>query len=176
MKKIFCLVLTVVMLHCVSVDASEKIKVYIFTKADEPICEKTLDFFESLKEDYGKYFEYEEYEIWDAHWKENAYYRELAENVAQKFNDEIIGAPYIVIGDKYSYDEYAESMNDELKAAILDQYENDAYTDVVKATDDKLKKEKSKESVYTGAILIGISVTSLTIILLARKSSKKKEG
>ncbi|MBE6148914.1 MAG: hypothetical protein E7167_05485 [Firmicutes bacterium] len=177
MKKItiiLCMLFTV-FISMFSVDASEKVTVYIFTKADEPICDKTIEYFKTLHKEFNKYFEYEEYQVWDAQWKEDSFNRELAERVAQKFNDEIIGAPYIVIGSNYRFDEYSEELNDEIKDAILAEYDNENYSDLVKRTSIDLKDERSKEGIYTGAILIGVSTLLITIILLARKANKKNK-
>ena len=177
MKRIFIFLYTFYILcsFFISVDASEKIKVYIFTKDDEPICENAIDYFDKLKEEYDDYFVYEEFQVWDSNWKENAFNRELAENVAKKFNDEIIGAPYIVIGSNYRFDEYHEGLNDDIKEAIVSEYENDNYKDLVDNTVVELKEERSKEGVYTGAILIGGSAALLIVIVLARRTQKKKD-
>lgn len=157
------------------VNANERIKVYVFTKADEPICEKTLEYFETLYKEYSEYFEYEEYEVWDNQWKEDSFNRELAEMVAKKFNDEIIGAPYIVIGSNYRFDEYSEDLNDEIKNAILEEYKNENYVDLVKNTTLELKDEKTKEGMYAGIILMGISASLIIVVTLARKANKKNK-
>ena len=50
--------------------------------------------------------------------------------VAKKLNVDASGVPFIVIGDK-SFTGYSESMNEEIKAAIKDQFNNKKYKDIV---------------------------------------------
>jgi len=107
----------------------EKINVYLFWGNGCPHCEHAKEFFSSIEEEYGKYYNLVDYEVW---------YNEDNNDLAQKVNDELeanaTGVPFIVIGDDYIKG-YSSSMDEEIKETIVSQYENDNYVDVV----EKLK-------------------------------------
>lgn len=177
MKKILvitCMLLTILMRFPV-VDANEKVKVYIFTKEKEKICENAIKYFKQLQQEYRDYFEYQVYEVWDSSWKENSFNRDLLDEVTKHFKDEVLGAPYIVIGDNYSFDEYSEEYHEEYKDAIKKEYENENYKDIVADAIIQIEKQKAKEQVYTIILLVGILASISLLIFLARKNTQKNE-
>lgn len=127
--------------------AKEKINVYIFWGNGCGYCEAAINFFESIEDEYGKYFNLVKYEVW--YEKDN---NTLKENVAAYFGDDVTGVPYIVIGDE-TFGGYAEEYNEDLKEAIVDAYEDDDYIDVVAKVNAGEVETKSN---YDTLIVIGI--------------------
>lgn len=106
-------------------EEKEKINVYLFWGDGCPHCEHAKEFFSSIEEEYGKYYNLVEYEVW---------YDEDNNNLMSKVNNELeanaTGVPFIVIGDEY-FRGYSSGMNEEIKKTIISQYEDDKYTDIV---------------------------------------------
>ena len=173
MKRIITGLLSILCSFCIvnEVWAKEKITVYVFTKDSEAICDDTMDYLKSLQEDYS--FKIKEYVIWSSEWKEDAYNRKLADNIAKKFNETILGAPYIVIGDKYTFDEYTDELQDDIQRAIANEIENDKYVDLVNKTIKEMEKQKKIDKVITISLIIVIPTLIGTFIYLSRKSNKK---
>ena len=102
-----------------------KVNIYFFWGDGCPHCEGQFDFLDSIKEEYGKYFNLYTFEVW---------YNEENEKILQTFSklmgDEIKGIPYTVIGKK-TFKGFAESTKDDMIEAILSQYKNsyDVYFD-----------------------------------------------
>ena len=114
------------------VEGKEPVKVYIFTKESCPFCEKAKTYINELKETYGKYFEVVVYEVYNASWVTvNKQYEELMHAVGESHGKQISGVPYIVIGNEFNANEWGETTGDEVKAAILKEYVNEDYKDIV---------------------------------------------
>ena len=115
------------------IEGKEPVKVYVFTKENCPYCEKAKTYINDLKETYGKYFELVVYEVYDASWNVvNKQYEDLMHTIGEKNGKQVSGVPYIVIGDSYDANEWDESSTgDNVKAAILKEYVNENYTDIV---------------------------------------------
>ena len=72
-----------------------KVVIYLFRGQGCPHCTDAENWIESIKKEYGYMFIVKNYEVWyDA---DNA---ELMEKVAESRDEEVMGVPYIVIGDK----------------------------------------------------------------------------
>ncbi|MBQ6841404.1 MAG: hypothetical protein IJO63_04755 [Bacilli bacterium] len=155
--------------------AEEKIKVYVFNKAGEEISEKTMAYLKTLQDKHSEHFDIEEIIVWDTNWREDKFNRKLADNVAKRFDETIIGAPYVVVGSNYTFDEYSEELNDEIEKSILAEYANEDYKDVVAEELKKLEKKQSKDEKIAITILVSIPVIVGGTIVLARKQSKKKK-
>lgn len=128
---------------------SEKINVYLFWGQGCGYCEAAKEFFASIEEEYGKYFDLVEYEVW--YDKNN---NALKESVVEYFNDNVTGVPYIVIGET-TFGGYAADYDQDIKDAIVDAYEDDDYVDyVAKIIAGDIETPKS----YDTLIVIGIFV------------------
>ena len=103
----------------------EKINVYLFWGNGCPHCEHAKEFFSSIEEEYGKYYNLIEYEVW---YDDNN--NQLARKVDAELNANATGVPFIVIGDDYVKG-YSQMMDEEIKEKIISQYKNDNYVDVV---------------------------------------------
>ena len=75
------------------INVNAKVNVYLFYGDGCPHCTHFEEFVENNMEKYG--FEVTKYEVWYNKGNKN-----LLNNVAQKFNDQKYGVPYIVVGNK----------------------------------------------------------------------------
>lgn len=103
----------------------EPINVYIFRGDSCGYCHSALEFFQASEEKYGDYFNLVGFEVSS---QENA---SFWQTVADHFGDEAGGIPYIVVGESYHAAGYEESIGEQIIAAILEEYQNDDYVDVV---------------------------------------------
>lgn len=162
-----CLMLLVVP-SMASAKGKEKIKVYIFHGDGCPHCAKALEFFDSIKDEYGNYYELVKYETWTSLFASSN--SELMKAVATEFGEDLssLGVPYIIIGDK-TFLGYTESYGDEIKKAIVEAYESDDYQDKVAPI---IKKRKN-------VLLTDVSIASgfsfLAIILVIINFALRKK-
>ena len=163
MKKVsFAILILLLLITIPSVYAkNEKITVYVFTKGKEERSTSAIEYLKKLKDsEIGSYFNYIEYQVWNSSWKENSFYYNLAVEVAKSFDDELLGAPYIVIGNNYKLAAFSEEYEEEIKDEIIKAYLDKDYKDIVKEIEDKIEKSKKYDSVA----IIGISILILGIV------------
>lgn len=114
----------------------EQVKIYMFYGNGCQYCEAALEWFESIEEEYGDYFDLVKYEVW--YDTEN---QELMEKVANFKGDTASGVPYILLG-KYSYpngfandtqvsSDSEQTMGEQLIERVLEEYESDERYDVM---------------------------------------------
>ncbi len=179
MKKIksFLLVVALILIlpFCVSAEDKDPVNVYIFTWTTCPHCKAAKAFFNELKEDdeYKDLFNLVDYETGS-----NEDNQALAEKVAEAFDEDFDGVPYIVIGEK-TFSGYVESWNEDIKTAIRDYYDSDNREDVVATIRDGGEYNKKSNSTDT-IIAIAIIVVALAgfgyIVYLSRKDEKPKSS
>ena len=170
MRKIVIIILLMLIAIPSVYAKNEKVTVYVFTKANENISTSTIDYLQELKSsEIGDYFDYIEYQIWDSNWQENAYYRKLADKVAETFEDEILGAPYIVIGQNYKLAAFAEEYEAEIKNAIIEAYLDDDYYDIV----EEIKTNIDDSKKYDIIAIIGIPLFLIAAIGILIYYSRK---
>ena len=87
------------------------VNVYFFHGDGCPHCAEAEEWFQSIEEEYGSFFNIVDYETW--YNEEN---QALMEKVAEARGEEAEGVPYIIVGDK-SWQGFTE----EYKEEILDQ-------------------------------------------------------
>lgn len=146
------------------VEGKEPVKVYIFTKENCPFCEKAKTYINGLEETYGKYYDVVIYEVYDANWKVvNKQYEELMHKIGEQHNRQVSGVPYIVIGETYDANEWADTTGDELKAAILKEYVNEEYKDIVAPALAEIKAAPDPHA-NDGIIMITITVAVVAVI------------
>ena len=167
MKKLFmalCCLLLVFMPMAVRAEKNEKIKVYIFYGDGCPHCHKAFEFFDSIEEEYGKYYKLVKFETWYSS-SNNKMMFQVAEKLGT--DTEGLGVPYIIIGDKV-FEGYTESYDEEIKKAIKAAYESDNYEDKVKPIVDE-RDRKNKETLYMACG----SITALGILIVINSMSRK---
>lgn len=137
-KYLITLLLLLVMIIPSGVKAAEvkkeKVNVYVFYGYTCPHCHRAFEYFDSIEEQYGKYFTVKRYETWLWDNRNNS---KALDKVAAHFktDEDKLGVPYIVIGDKVFLG-YSEEYNDEIVEQILNTYE-DGNVDVVAPILDK---------------------------------------
>lgn len=183
MKKFIAVVMCLFSLSMVNVNAAksetkEKVNVYVFTKNGCGFCQKALQFLESLKEKYGKYYNVVEIEVFDAKWNADKEKEEILNYVAKARGDEFDGTPYIVIGNNYSFKGYNESFDEKIINAIKDSYNDDDYKDLVEEAKKQIKmnepkdNEKSNDGIITVGLLALVVGGIVAFICLSRKKNK----
>lgn len=134
-------------------EESKEVKVYFFRGEGCPHCEEAEEWFKTIEEEYGSYFEVVDYETW--YNQENA---ELMQKVASARGEEANGVPYIIVGNQ-SWNGFAQEYAPEIISKIQEEFEkdvNDRY-DIIKLL-PTLTKEKETSA--------GTDVLALIVILL----------
>ena len=129
----------------------KKVNIYFFRGEGCSHCAEAEEFFESIKDEYGQYYNMVDYETW--YNEDNA---SLMEKVAEARGEEAEGVPYIIIGDQ-SWNGYSTDYDDAIKDKIKEVYEQDPADryDIMNYLDsDTSKNEKSYSSDIVALILI----------------------
>lgn len=175
MKKIkgFLLTFAVLLLIPLNVFAEEKINVYIFKGDGCGYCAKALTFFEGLSDEYKSYFNLVEKEVWN-----NSDNAALMEKVADYFNEDADGVPYIIIGENsfQGFDE--QQYGDAIKTAIKSGYENvdGNYRDVVASiSGGEISTDKDNNSAVTIIVIIAAIAGVGFLIYMARDDEEIEE-
>lgn len=150
MKKIIIIVLCLfatLVPSIVSAKEKEKVTIYFFYGEGCPHCHAAFDFFDSIEEEYGKYYEIKSFETWGSVPKSKLN-RKLMNKLYKEFGPDVQDSvPYIIIGDK-TFLGYDESSNDEIKQAIIEAYEDEARVDKIAPFVKEMIREKNT---YYGA-------------------------
>lgn len=151
-------------------EESKKVKIYFFRGEGCPHCAEAEEYFDSIKDEYGEYYEIIDYETW--YNTENA---DLLQKVGEARNEEITGVPYILIGNK-SWSGYSSDMNDEIISTIKSEYEKDVADryDIMKLIDTGSTKteEKSNSGDVMALIIVLIVVAGISYgVVVARKKT-----
>ncbi|MBE6150729.1 MAG: hypothetical protein E7162_02795 [Firmicutes bacterium] len=144
----------------------EPIKIYEFYGDGCGYCAASFQYFESLEEEYGDYFDLVKFEVWKS--EENT---ALMEAVAKAYNETTSGVPYIIIGD-YTLNGYSEGDNDDILNSIIKEYEKDEDSRVTTARDviANFKFENNEPNGVVVAIIAGvILVIGIVIVVKARQ-------
>ena len=142
----------------------EEINVYIFWGNGCGYCEAALEFFSSIEEEYGDYFELVKYEVW--YDKAN---NALKEEVVEYFGDDVTGVPYIVIGD-VTFGGYASDYDEDIKTAIKEAYEADDYEDIVaKIQNGDIEAPKNYDTLIVISIFVVIIGGFGALVYFSRK-------
>lgn len=104
---------------------ANKINIYFFWGNGCPHCEAEHEFFDSIEEQYGKYYNLHTFEVW--YNQENA---DLLNKLASKMDKEIDGVPFTIIGNKV-FGGFTLAYKQDMINAIKNQYKNsyDVYFD-----------------------------------------------
>lgn len=192
--KLLLVILLIVMLLPFNINAAKKnpITVHMFRGEGCGYCAAALEFFESIEDEYGKYFNLETHEVW--YDSDNA---TLMSQVASYFGEDVGGVPYIIIGDK-TFQGYAEQYNDEIKENIKSAYDSGNFHDIVAdiqsgeikvdvdtpSGDDNTKntttnyssREKNEKSDKTTIIIIVAALVGfIALVYFARDSKDENE-
>lgn len=151
----------------------EPVKVYMFRGATCAFCEAALEWFESIEEEYGDYFDLITYEVW--YDEDNS---KLMQEVASTMGDTANGVPYIVVG-KYTYpngfsadtlisSDSEETMGDQLIERILEVYKSDDRYDVIEEINNK-----PDYSMIVGVVSLVVIVGLIAVAIISRKQNRE---
>ena len=123
MKKIIFALIAMFCILPFTVNAADKVKVYIFSKDGCSYCEKQISYLKGL-EGYNKTFEIVDVQIYDSNWKQTSNY-ELAKKVISGLQaagvsaDELNlnGTPSVIISNIYAKTAYSANLEDVIKQA-----------------------------------------------------------
>ena len=188
-KSLFISLIAVLLVIPFSVFADEKkdpVPVYLFHGSTCPHCLETIEWFESIEEEYGDYFDLIKYEVW-----ENETNAQFMQEVAAKQGDEVSGVPYLIVGE-YSFpngfgpdspvDSTGKTMADDMIEKIMETYDAEERVDIMDGlenipTPDKPAAKKEEKKNGTNDAIVG-TVTVLIIggvvaaAIFVRKSNK----
>lgn len=158
----------------------DAINIYLFTGDGCPHCAEIKEYFKSIEQEYGKYYNIVEYETWNS--SEN---KELLNTVSKSLGKETTNVPFLVVGKEYwlGFDPKSEQGND-IKNAIITEYKSKTRYDAI--TNKEIAKEETKEPVKEepkeepkklniNYILFGIIAALLLAIVILLFSRKKQE-
>ena len=147
----------------------EKINFYLFRGEGCPHCAEAEEWLDTLAEDeeFSNYYNLVDYEVW--YDEEN---EELMEKVGKKLNTDVSGVPFIVIGEHY-FSGFASSMVDEIKEAIVEEYNNENYVDIVREVlDENLSSANEKKNIVIPVIIVS-AVALISVIGLVFFTKEK---
>lgn len=148
---------------------SKKVNVYLFRGEGCPHCQEAEEWFKSIEEEYGSFFELIDYETW--YNEENA---ELMQKVADARGETAEGVPYIIIGNK-SWNGFAESYTDEIIEQIMSVFSQDVserydiMTYLPLIDSGEIAKDKESNDVLALILIIIVSGGIVFGIYQARK-------
>ena len=142
--------------------------IYMFRGQGCGYCRAFLEFLNSISDEYGKYFKLVSFEVWN-----DTKNNELFKKVPLVTNESANGVPYIIIGEKV-FGGYAENYNDDIKKAIMAQYNDPSY-DVFEKLDEKLNGSGSSTSSFAVVFWNAFFLVAATvaIIVVSNKNTKK---
>lgn len=149
----------------------EPVKVYLFYGNGCPHCEGAIEWFSSIEEEYGDYFELVKYEVW--YDKENNSFMQKLSNFRK---DNASGVPYIIVGD-YAYPngfdgsqvvdtETGKTSGDIMIERILRNYTSDNRYDAIEAYNNRPN--------YDNVVIISSAVVivgGIVVAIVARKQN-----
>lgn len=149
---------------------SKEVTLYFFRGEGCSHCAEAEEWFQSIEEEYGSFFEIKEYETW--YNEDNA---DLMQRVAEARGETADGVPYIIVGNK-SWNGFAEDYKDEIINEIKSVFEQDVADryDIMKylATQKDEKEDKSSSSDFVALVLIVLVVGGIGFgIYQARKNT-----
>lgn len=105
--------------------SEDKVNIYFFWGNGCSHCQREHKFFDSIKEEYGKYYNLHTFEVWYS--EEN---EKILKQFAAKMGDKVEGVPYTIIGNK-SFVGFDEDKQADFIEAITSQHKNsyDVYFD-----------------------------------------------
>ena len=143
--------------------------IYMFRGQGCGYCKAFLNFLNSISKEYGKYFKLVSFEVWY-----DSTNKTLFDKVPLVTNEAAGGVPYIIIGEKV-FGGYAESYNEDIKAAIKAQYEDNSY-DVMEKLDERLNGDSNSGTndiaiIFWNAFVI--VAATVAIIVVNNKNTQK---
>ena len=148
----------------------EPIHVIVFHGETCPHCQEAFEWFDSIEEEYGNYFDLEKYEVWND--QSNS---ELMEKVASYLGEEAEGVPYIIVGTE-TFSGFTDSYKQNIIDAIMEEYNKNAEerTNVVYNVLNNVEKEEEKDNTSM-IIFILIVLAVVAFVIFARNGQDTAE-
>ncbi len=163
MKKTLFLLFILIFPFFVKADQKEKVNIYFFYGRECPHCHEGLTFFDSIEEEYGKYYNLNIYEVWY-----DAKNESLMKKIARfKKENKSLAVPYIIIGET-SLEGYEEKDNEIILKTIEKEYAKDTRIDIL----EQVKKSENQKAIFFLLTIIG----SVVIIIFISKKNKFQKG
>lgn len=143
--------------------------IYMFRGDGCGYCRAFLEFLNSISKEYGKYFRLVSFEVWS-----DSKNSELLNKMPLVTNESAGGVPYIIIGEKV-FGGYAESYNEDIKKAIMAQYNDHSY-DVFEKLEEKLNGSSDSGTTSFAVIFWNaffIVAATVAIIVVSNKNTQR---
>ena len=144
--------------------------IYMFRGQGCGYCRKFLTFLNSISNEYGKYFKLISFEVWN-----DANNSTLFGKVPLVTNEAAGGVPYIIIGEKV-FAGYSETYDEDIKKAIMAQYDDPSY-DVMEKLDERLNGNTSSGGTSSFAVIFWnaffIVAATVAIIVVNNKNTER---
>lgn len=163
-------------------EKKEPVKVYLFHGATCPHCLETIEWFDSIEEEYGKYFDLVKFEVWS-----NQTNSEFMQVVADKLGEDVGGVPFLIVGEYTFPDGFAPNaivdsngttMAQDMINKIMDTYNAEDRYDVMDGLnmptpDAEEEKEEEKNNDNIVAVVSILLIVGLgTVAVITRRNSK----
>ena len=143
--------------------------IYMFRGSGCGYCKAFLNFLNSISKEYGQYFRLVSFEVWNDQKNSG-----LLNKVPLVTNEAAGGVPYIIIGEKV-FAGYASSYDEDIKKAIMAQYNDPSY-DVMEKLDERLNGSTSGDTSSVAIIFWNaffIVAATVAIIIVSNKNTQK---
>lgn len=144
--------------------------IYLFRGQGCTYCRKFIEFLNSIAKDYGKYFRVVSFEVWNDQ-KNSA----LMSKVAGVTGVEAGGVPYIIIGQKV-FGGFADSYAEDIKAKIMNQYDN-PEEDIFVTLEKSEKKANGGNDEFSFATVfwnfVFIAIGTIVVVVVQNKNTEK---
>ena len=152
---------------------TNEVSVYFFRGQGCPHCEEAEEWFKSIEEEHGSKFKIVDYETWYNEDNKEIFRKVLKARNEYVSDEESLGVPYIVIGNK-SWNGFAQDYSAEILDAINSEYakeENDRY-DIMKYVSSTSEEKEEKSG--NDAIALLLIIVAVLGIGLGISSARKK--
>ena len=139
---------------------TNEVSVYFFRGQGCPHCEEAEEWFKSIEEEHGSKFKIVDYETWYNEDNKEIFRKVLKARNEYVSDDESLGVPYIVVGNK-SWNGFAENYSSEIIDAINSEYakaDKDRY-DIMKYIGTTSEKKEDNSGNDAIALLLILAAT-----------------
>lgn len=152
-------------------ETSKQVTIYLFRGQGCGYCRNFITFLNSISKEYGDKFKLVSFEVWN-----NQENNDLMKEVSKFTGEEAGGVPYIIIGEKV-FGGYIDSWNDQIKAAIDEEYKAGSKYDVFEEMVSSARREKIQKVLTSGVLPLLCLLTTIgfgvALIILQKKNTEK---
>lgn len=148
--------------------SDDKVNVYMFRGRTCWHCLDEITFFATKVAEYGKYFNFITYEVW-----ENSDNSKLMNTVAKFLGENSDGVPYTIIGKK-TYSGFSEATGEQMLNEIQNLYnQSDRYdikNDINLETGAVINNKDNSKTIITMIVLAVVLIGGIIVIYFVSKS------